>query len=192
VLRRATRDLQFAPAVAFTLRALYDNFTMGFEIRCAVIGDESRLRAVRLAALEDSMHLFDTSIERELAYSTDDWRRWITGSAVFFLESGGEARGLACGKRDASDPQTVHLLAMWVHPDLRGSGAADVLIAAVKDWATEIGAARVRLGLVEGNMRAQRCYERAGFRLTGGRSRVQFNPLPEIEMICELRERRDS
>jgi GNAT superfamily N-acetyltransferase len=172
--------------VAFIFGALYDRFAMEFHVRRAVVGDEPALRAVRLTALEDSLHLFDTSIERELAYSTDDWRRWITGSAVFFLESGGETRGLVCGKRDASDPQTVHLLAMWVHPDLRGSGAASALIAAVKAWAAEIGVARVRLGLVEGNMRAQRCYERAGFRLTGRRSQVQFNPLPEIEMICEL------
>jgi|SRR5579862_1436151 len=159
---------------------------MSFHVRRAAIGDEATLRAVRLAALEDSLQFFCTSYAREAAYSTADWRRWITGSAVFLLESDGETRGMACGKRDDAQPERVHLLGMWVHPESRGSGAAAALVAAVKEFAAASGATHVRLGIVEGNARAQRCYERAGFRLTGHSQQLDCNANPEIEMICDL------
>lgn len=139
-----------------------------------------------MAALDDAFHFFCTSYERESAYGAADWRRWITGSAVFLLESGGETRGMACGKLDDARPDRVHLLGMWVHPDARGSGAADALVAAVKEFAAAIGATHVRLGIIEGNARAQRCYERAGFRLTGQSEHLECNPKPELEMICNL------
>jgi GNAT superfamily N-acetyltransferase len=127
---------------------------MSFQVHRAVIGEEAALRAVQLQALADSLQFFCTSYERELAFTSEDWRRWITGGGTFLLESGGETRGLVSSKSDSQDPKVIHLLAMWVHPELRGSGAAAALIAAVKKYAADSGATRVRLGIVEGNSRA--------------------------------------
>jgi hypothetical protein len=36
---------------------------------------------------------------------------------------------MVAGLRDESDPAVVHLMAMWVHPAIRGSGGADELVA---------------------------------------------------------------
>jgi ribosomal protein S18 acetylase RimI-like enzyme len=74
---------------------------------------------------------------------------------------------------------------MWVHPDVRGTGAADVLVSSVKAWAAEVGATHVRLNVVESNGRAKRCYERAGFRATGRQGVVEKTGDVEIEMACD-------
>jgi GNAT superfamily N-acetyltransferase len=81
--------------------------------------------------------------------------------------------------------RVVHLMAMWVHPDVRGTGAADVLVSSVKTWAAQAGATQVRLNVVESNCRARRCYERAGFRATGRQDVVERTGDVEIEMTCD-------
>src|SRR5271170_4948620 len=119
-----------------------------FHVRRAVIGDETALRALRLQALTDSPRAFSSTYERELARTTEDWRRWLAPSATFFLEADGEARGLVAGVSDTHDSSVVHLMAMWVHPDVRGTGAADLLVSSVKGWAAGVGAKEVRLNVV--------------------------------------------
>jgi|ERR1700730_2206751 RimJ/RimL family protein N-acetyltransferase len=159
---------------------------MQFDVRRAVIGDEGMLRALRLQALADSPRAFSSTYERELARTTEDWRRWLAPGVTFILKAGGEPCGLVAGSRDQHDFSVVHLMAMWVHPDVRGTGAADALVSPVKDWAAQVGATQVRLSVVESNHRARRCYERAGFRATGRRGVVERTGDVEIEMTtCE-------
>jgi GNAT superfamily N-acetyltransferase len=157
---------------------------MQFHVRRAVIGDEPVLRALRVQALTDSPSAFGSTLERELARTTEDWRRWMAPGVTFILEASGEPRGLVAGSHDKNDISMVDLMAMWVHPDLRGTGAADALVSSVKTWATEVGATQVRLNVVENNSRARRCYERAGFRATGRQGVVVKSGDIEIEMIC--------
>jgi len=77
---------------------------------------------------------------------------------------------------------------MWVHPDVRGTGAVDMLVSSVKSWAGEVGAKQVRLNVVEGNSRARRCYERAGFRATGRQGVIERTGDVEVEMSCDVLE----
>jgi GNAT superfamily N-acetyltransferase len=158
---------------------------MQFRVRRAVIGDEAVLRALRLQALTDSPRAFSSTYERELARTAEDWRRWLAPGATYLLEADGEARGLVAGVPDAHDSSVVHLMAMWVHPYVRGTGAADLLVSSVKAWAAEVSATQVRLNVVESNSRARRCYERAGFRDTGRRGLIERTGDVEIEMICD-------
>ncbi len=158
---------------------------MQFTVRRAVVGDEPVLIAVRLQALTDSPGAFSSTYERELARTTDDWRRWLAPGVTFLLEAGGEACGMVAGVRDAQDSSVVHLMAMWVHPNHRGTGTADALVSSVKVWAAEVGATQVRLNVVESNGRARRCYERAGFRATGRQGVVEKNGDVEIEMAWD-------
>jgi len=155
---------------------------MPFKVRRAVIGDEPVLRAVRLQALSDSPGAFGSTYEREVARTPEDWRKWLAPAATFLLEAGGEARGMVAGVPDAQDSSIVQLMAMWVHPDQRRTGAADALVSTVKDWAVEVGAKQVRLKVVESNEQARRCYERAGFRATGRKGVLEKNGEVEIEM----------
>jgi GNAT superfamily N-acetyltransferase len=153
-------------------------------VRRAVPGDEPILRATRLRALADSPGAFGSTYSRELARTAADWQRWLSPGATFILTAGeGEqAQGIAAGMFDAVDPAVVLLMAMWVDPAMRGTGASDALVAAVLGWAREVGARALRLAVIEGNHRARRCYERNGFRATGNRSARERDGAIEVEM----------
>ena len=136
-------------------------------VRRATLGDEPILRELRLQALSDAPEAFGSTYERELARTTSDWQKWLSPGVTFILESDSGANGIVAGVHDATDQAVVHLMALWVNPALRGSGAGDALVAAVVTWATSEGARVVRLDVMQGNGPARRCYERNGFRLRG-------------------------
>jgi ribosomal protein S18 acetylase RimI-like enzyme len=135
--------------------------------RRAVGGDEPTLRDLRIQALTDAPDAFGSTLERELARTAEDWHRWLSPGATFILEIAGQPRGLVAARRDDDVPGIVHLMAMWVHPDARGSGGADALVDEVAAWARADGADVIQLHVIDSNRRAQRCYERNGFRSTG-------------------------
>ena len=81
-------------------------------VRRAVAGDEAALREVRRQALRDAPEAFGSTIERELARTDDDWRRWITPGATFILFESRTARGPVGGARREDDAAVVQLMAM--------------------------------------------------------------------------------
>lgn len=158
---------------------------MRFHVRRAIPGDEPVLRKLRLQALADSPQAFGSTYQQELARTPEDWRRWLAPRVTFLLEANGEVRGLVAGVPDPQDSEVVDLRSMWVHPDQRGTGAADTLVSCVKSWASEVGAKRVRLQVFDNNGRARRCYERAGFRATDRPATVGQTGNLEIEMTWD-------
>ena len=154
-----------------------------FSVRRATVGDEPTVRALRLEALSDAPWAFSSSYQRELDRTTADWQRWLSPGVTFVLDASNTPRGIVAGMHDKDRRAVVHLMAMWVHPALRGSGAADALIAALLVWAADEQASEVRLCIAKGNHRAQRCYERNGFRATGCESVGERNGFVEVEMM---------
>ncbi len=150
--------------------------------RRAAVGDESILRDLRLQALADEPHAFGSTYERELARTIDDWRKWMSPGVTFLLEDAGGPRGIVAAARDPKVSNAVQLMAMWVHPDLRGSGAADLLVDDVVGWARSQGASVVCLLVVDSNRRARRFYERLGFRALGGTRVRERDGAIEVEM----------
>ena len=155
--------------------------------RRAVIGDESILRDLRLQALTDEPHAFGSTYARELARTVDDWRKWMSPGVTFILEDSGSPRGLVAAAHDSKATDTVQLMAMWVHPELRGSGAADMLVEDVVGWARSQGARVVCLLVVDSNLRARRFYERLGFRVPGGTRVRERDGAIEVEIEREIR-----
>jgi GNAT superfamily N-acetyltransferase len=153
-----------------------------WSVRRAAIGDEPLLRALRLQALSAEPEAFGSTYEREVARTTADWQRWLSPGVTFLLDASDGAKGIVAGMHDAADPTVVRLMAMWVHPAVRGTGAADSLVAAVFDWAAAEGANVVRLEVVRGNDRARRFYERHGFRPTGHEAIRERDGAIEIRM----------
>ena len=151
-------------------------------VRRAASGDEAVVRSVRLEALADAPDDFDSTREVEVAWTTSNWQRWLSRGATFLLERDDDvAKGLAAGVPHRDDRSIVFLGSMWVHPELRGTGGADALVAAVVAWAEEEGAAEVWLHVDKRNDRARRFYERNGFRATDEVARAR-DGLVEIEM----------
>jgi ribosomal protein S18 acetylase RimI-like enzyme len=136
-------------------------------LRRAEFGDEAILREIRLKALSDAPDAFGSTLDKELGRPTADWQRWMSPGVTFILNESTNARGMVAGVHHESDPAVVHLMAMWVHPDIRGLGGADELVSAVVAWAESKRAKLVRLKVIQGNDRARRFYERVGFRPTG-------------------------
>ena len=145
-------------------------------------GDEPVLRALRLEALLDAPDAFGSTYERELARTTADWQRWLAPGVTFLLAEAGVPRGLVAGASDREDPAIVDLLAMWVHPLMRGTGAADALVAALLTWALERSAHRMRLMVISSNGRARQFYARHGFHPTGHQAMRERDGAIEIEM----------
>src|SRR6478735_6252805 len=114
-------------------------------VRLALPGDEPILRALRLEALIDAPEAFGSTYARELARTTSDWQRWLAPGVTLILEEADIPRGLVAGVPDREDPASVHLMAMWLHPLLRNTGAADALVVALLAWALERGAQQMQL-----------------------------------------------
>jgi predicted kinase/GNAT superfamily N-acetyltransferase len=158
---------------------------MKFILRRAEIADVSILRALRIEALTAEPAAFGSTLEREIDRTDENWRCWLAPDATFLLEADGEPRGMVAGVQENEDVSTVDLRAMWIHPEARGTGAAGLLIAAVRKWAGSIGATHVRLKVVEKNLRARRCYERCGLCATGRCFVREKDGATELEMECE-------
>jgi ribosomal protein S18 acetylase RimI-like enzyme len=137
------------------------------QVRRAIAGDERVLRDLRLQALAESPDAFGSTYEREFARTAEDWQRWLSPGVTFILETQDGPRGLVAGVHDPSLRDVVHLMAMWVHPKCRGTGAAAALVEAVVSWAAAETARVIRLAVVETNQRAWRFYERTGFTVVG-------------------------
>jgi GNAT superfamily N-acetyltransferase len=82
----------------------------------------------------------------------------------------------------------VTMTSLWSTPGHRRAGVADVLVATVRDWATEIGAVEVRQWLLERNAHARAFHEDLGFAPTGAERPYEPSPdIREVELTLPLR-----
>jgi ribosomal protein S18 acetylase RimI-like enzyme len=141
-------------------------------------GEWATLRALRLAALADAPDAFASTMGQELAFDEAEWRRRAANTPTLIAWRGDEPVGLAAvaSRQDgagAGARREWQLVSMWVSPDARGSGSADLLVAAAADVARAESADRLTLWVADGNARAGAFYRRAGFRPTGIRQTFQ-------------------
>ena len=140
------------------------------------------MRVLRLQAMVDAPEQFGSTYEREAARTPADWQRWFAPGATFIFENSSGPMGLAAGMWAADEPTIVYLMAVWVHPDVRGTGAGDALVEAVLSWSASAGATTVRLEVVEENGPAIALYERQGFVRTGEMIPRERDGVTEIRM----------
>ena len=146
-------------------------------------GEAVLARHIRLQALADAPDAFGSTYEGEKDRPLDDWKRWFSNRAVFIAEDAeGEAVGIVSGVGDMENPTTAHLTSMWVHPAVRGTGAADALVQAVIGWASDARISSLDLDVAATNDRARRLYTRNGFVLTGVEILRERDGALELEM----------
>lgn len=86
-------------------------------------------------------------------------RKWLIG-----FEDGTRALiGMANVISDLLAPGIWHIGLFIVATKLHGDGSAHAMLKALESWARDQGAQWVRLGVVAGNRRAERFWERNGF-----------------------------
>jgi ribosomal protein S18 acetylase RimI-like enzyme len=146
-------------------------------IRAIEPGEWRRWRDVRLRMLREESSHFGTRWEDASLEPDERWQAWTLEAArgdtrvLFVAERDGRWVGVV-GAFLRIDPREAQLISMWVDPAGRGAGVAELLIDAVAGWAADRGCSDVYLFVQETNLRAQRVYERAGFRPTGAREKV--------------------
>lgn len=133
-------------------------------VRRALVPDWRQYRSLRLAALRDSPDAFGSTLADAELLTEGDWRARLLGAACFITAVDEQPVGLAAG---LFEDGSAELVSMWVEPASRGSGAADLLVAAVIEWAANAGHGQLSLWVATGNLRAQRLYARHGFEATG-------------------------
>jgi GNAT superfamily N-acetyltransferase len=81
-----------------------------------------------------------------------------------FLDSSGQRVAMASVLTGLLAPRVWHISLFIVATALHGSGTAGLLYEALEKWAKDEGASWMRLGVVAGNTKAERFWEKAGYR----------------------------
>lgn len=165
------------------------------QVRRAQPGEWATAREVRLAALADAPEAFGSTLARELALTEAHWRDRVGTWPWFLAYQAGEAVGMvaAAPEREAgarpAGQRDWHLTGMWVSPQARGTGAADLLVNAVTGYAQAQGATGVTLWVALSNARARAFYQRMGFQPSGRRQLYRRDgaaDLDEEELVHPL------
>ncbi|NUS91055.1 MAG: GNAT family N-acetyltransferase [Nocardia sp.] len=153
-------------------------------VRRLTLADWDVFRQIRLRSLADAPHAFGATLDEARGRSEEDWREILACRTQFLAVAASVMVGTVGVTGEGSE---LHLVAMWVAPDARGTGVADLLVRAVRDHAAASGCDRIRLEIVETNTVAERLYARHGFRRTGVRGTVgPDDHRPELEMVLDL------
>jgi len=138
-------------------------------------------RDVRLRALSEAPEAFASTHEEESLQSDNFWRDLVRQTAesmeaaIFTLERDDGTLAATTYVRVSPDlPHGAYIGAMWLDADLRGERGpadtprwADQLLSSAEHFARSLGSENVELWVSESNPRAQRFYERNGYRPTG-------------------------
>lgn len=135
--------------------------------------DWETLRRVRLRALREEPSAFASTFEDESRNPDSWWKRSVEVVAWFVFDENDEPVGLAGGLTSGRDQRFPELISMWVDDAHRRTQVAGALLCAVSEWARSAGADRLSAWVSQGNVRARRFYERAGFVATGSREPIR-------------------
>ncbi|MFH8618777.1 GNAT family N-acetyltransferase [Streptomyces sp. NPDC017979] len=127
-------------------------------------------RDLRRTAVADAPHAFCSRVEDWDRGEEARWRAMSTGPDSYNLvaDVSGRPVGMARGVRLRTGAEPAYeLRSVWVAPEARGWGVADLLVAAVEDWALRQGARSLRLLVAPGNAPADALYRRHGYLPTG-------------------------
>ncbi|MGD7731897.1 GNAT family N-acetyltransferase [Propionibacteriaceae bacterium G57] len=163
------------------------------DYRTAHADEWAQWRDLRLEMLEDEPIAFLQTLDDALATPDDVWRRRHADRiaapdvmvSLVAVASDGRWRGHAMAQVDRfSTPRRCWLGAVYVGPEVRGSGVADRLVELAEHWALDQGFDRLLLEVHEHNARAIAFYLRRGYELTGEARPYPLNPdARELEMV---------
>ncbi|MEM9650802.1 MAG: GNAT family N-acetyltransferase [Actinomycetota bacterium] len=160
-------------------------------VRALTTDDVAQYREIRLEALRHDPDAFGSTYEREMAFDDGDWRARLTDTphgpfTMFADDVDGRLVAIAGIGVTRWDPRPM-LVAMWVRPEARGTGAGRRLVGAALDWATARGESEVVLWVVRGNTPAINLYAACGFVASGQTDTLPSNPCAEeLEMRYTL------
>lgn len=93
---------------------------------------------------------------------------------IGFVDRADHFVGMATVLSNLFAPHVWHIGTFIVATSLHGTGTAGFLYQRLEDWAKEEGAYWLRLGVVAGNLKAERFWEKVGYQETRRRTGVQL------------------
>lgn len=138
-------------------------------IRRLAPADALQFRSLRLRALREHPDAFTSSWEEERELPVESTAARVTAHAFWGAYQGAELYGFVGLEREGK-PKNRHkakVVAMYVAPEAAGQGAGRALLAALLEHARGTGLQSLVLTVTDGNERAVRLYEAAGFRSFG-------------------------
>lgn len=153
-------------------------------IRPTTEHDWTTLKELRLAALLDAPTAFGVTHASAAANPDRQWQDRAAGrgpAAYLLAFDGGMPVGMIGGV--LSEAQEFSLIAMWVKPALRGSGAAAALVDAMKRHAQAKGHQRVVLEVSPANERAAAFYRKLGFQFLPQWEALESHPHIQLQKM---------
>ncbi|MYM27642.1 GNAT family N-acetyltransferase [Duganella sp. CY15W] len=147
--------------------------------------DWQELKRIRLAALLDAPTAFGVTHASAAAYTDTAWqdRAAGRGPARYLLAfQDGVAVGIV--GHVPVNAQTLGLIAMWVAPEVRGTGIAKSLVQAVQSHAALHNYARVTLDVSPENSRAAAFYLKQGFTFLPEWEALESHPAIQLQKMA--------
>ena len=141
------------------------------------------LRAIRLRALADAPDAFGATLADEAMDPDATWQQRASDRVSFVAELAGRFVGVAGVGPAPVEAPVAMLYAMWVEPEVRGTGVATAIVEAAVDWARDAGYPGLGLGVTTTNARAIAFYERLGFVDTGQRYPLRQGSRLDIQIM---------
>ncbi|MGB7820129.1 MAG: GNAT family N-acetyltransferase [Ornithinibacter sp.] len=142
-------------------------------------------RDVRIASLIDSPRAFWATYAEASTRAEGEWRERLSTSPTWVALEGERPVGtVGLWQAPAQEPHEGLLVGMWVASVARGRGVADALVSAGLEHARALGWRRLSLDVAHENSRAWTFYLRFGFRPTGERGAMPWDPSVTEETLA--------
>ena len=121
-------------------------------------------RDVSMQSLADSPDAFRPTLAESRDQPEDSWREAVVSTveherfSLWIAVNGDDTIGKRFARID-EEHTTLYLGAMWVAPDLRGTGIGRRLMQAAEEWGKDRGVTRSELWVTEVNQAAVHFYE---------------------------------
>jgi RimJ/RimL family protein N-acetyltransferase len=161
-------------------------------VRLAEVSDADAIADVHVAAWHAAYRglMPDAMVDGfTLEARRERWRKNLAerarGGRTTVLERAGQVVAFASFGPSRDEAGSGEVWALYARPDAWGTGAGRTLLDEGLAYLEGVGLGRVMLWVLDGNARAIRFYEAAGFRLDGGAK--QEGGLPHRRMIMNRR-----
>jgi ribosomal protein S18 acetylase RimI-like enzyme len=144
----------------------------------------SRLKSIRLTALQDDPAAFLSNHEDEVAFDEQKWREEFSRGQWNVMVVDHQEIGLLGVTRETTMPkQECYLEYLWVASEFRRVGFGSFLLRAVIDHLRDSGIHTVWLYILDGNDLALRLYTRFGFQNANGRQLLPYHQAGGEELM---------
>lgn len=141
---------------------------MAVAVRLLAASEWPLWRDVFLRSLADSPDAFRPTLGEAEDQPEEFWRGMVEAtveherSNLWVAVNGNEPVGKLFARID-EELTTLYIGAMWITPDLRGTGIGRRLMEAAEGWGKDCGVARSELWVTEANQAAIDFYESVGY-----------------------------